>query len=171
MTTGNAPTIVEGKTWRFPQAHLNTDLMMPGYALRLGIDEQARAVFATIRPGWVDEVADGDVLVTGRNFGTGSSRPAAVLFQRLGIAAIVAESLNDIFFRNCVNHGLPAMECPGILDGVTEGDSLLIDFASGTVRNNRTSDRLTGRKLPGELLDIVRAGGLYTQLQARGLVE
>ena len=49
--------------------------------------EQAQHVFATYRPGWAAEVGAGDVLVGGRNFGTGSSRPAPSLMADLGIRA------------------------------------------------------------------------------------
>jgi 3-isopropylmalate/(R)-2-methylmalate dehydratase small subunit len=48
------------------------------------------------------------ILVSGRNFGCGSSRehaPQALL--RFGIKAIIAESYSEIFFGNCVSIGIP----------------------------------------------------------------
>src|SRR4051812_4471297 len=127
-----APT-VSGRTWRFADPNLNTDLMMPGHSLRLPIDEQAALMFESVRPGWAATVHDGDILIGGRNFGTGSSRPVAGVMRHLGLVALVAESINELFFRNCINHGLWAIECAGVTDAVADGDVLEIAPHAGTV--------------------------------------
>lgn len=162
--------IVEGRAWLFAEANLNTDLMMPGAAIRLPIEEQLRHVFAANRPGWADEVREGDVLVGGRNFGTGSSRPAAALLRRLGIRALVAESINELFYRNCVNYALPALECRGIVAAVAEGDVVRVDVAGGAVANLRTGKTLSAPRMPRMLIDIVTAGGLRARLRAEGYI-
>ena len=110
---------VEGRAWIFAEANLNTDLMMPNKGYALSLPERAKLIFATHRPGWSEQVREGDIIVAGRNFGAGSSRPAAEILRVLGIAAIVSETISGLFFRNCVNYALPAMECPGVLDAVT----------------------------------------------------
>ena len=100
-----------GKVWVFGD-DLNTDAMYPAFAMKMDPPEAARHVFYEVRPGWTDEVAPGDIVVAGRNFGVGSSRPVAALFAELGVAGLVAEEFNSLFFRNAVNAGLPAMTLP-----------------------------------------------------------
>ena len=158
----------EGRAWLFADANLNTDLMMPNKGYPLPLPERAKLIFATYRPGWSDEVRIGDILVAGRNFGAGSARPAAEVLRVLGIRALVAESINGLFFRNCVNYALPAMECPGILDAVNEGDIVRVDVGAGTVENTRSGKIIEGSKMPAMLLDIINAGGTYDSLLRDG---
>jgi len=162
---------VEGRVWVFPEDNVNTDLMMPAATFRMPRAEQAKHVFATYRPGWAAAVGRGDILVGGRNFGTGSSRPAPALMADLGIAAVVAESLNGLFFRNCINSGVGAIECPGIVDAVIEPDVVALDLLAGTVANRSTGASLAGSALPAELIDIIADGGLLPRLQRGGYVR
>jgi 3-isopropylmalate/(R)-2-methylmalate dehydratase small subunit len=92
-------------------------------------------VFRANRPGWVDEVRPGDIIIAGRNFGMGSSRPASRSLKLLGISCVIAESINGLFFRNCVNYAFPAMECPGVSALFAEGNVAQVDFGGGAVRN------------------------------------
>ena len=46
----------------------------------------------------------------------GSSRPAARSLRNLGLACLIAESINGLFYRNAVNFALPALEAPGVND-------------------------------------------------------
>jgi len=165
------PEVVEGRAWVFPEANVNTDLMMPVATFRMPRPEQARHVFATYRPGWAAEVGAGDVVVGGRNFGTGSSRPAPSLMADLGIRAVVAESLNGLFFRNCINSGIAAAECPGILDAVAEPDVVRLELRTGTITNTRTGTTIAGSALPAELIAIIDDGGLLQRLENGGFLR
>jgi 3-isopropylmalate/(R)-2-methylmalate dehydratase small subunit len=158
------------RCWMFGD-NIDTDLMLPGYVMLLPFDEQPRYVFSANRPGWVDLVAEGDVLIAGRNFGTGSGRPASRSLKVVGIGCVVAESINGLFFRNCVNYGLPAMECPGVTDAFEEGDVAHIDFATFTVTNSRSGVVLQGKRYPDMILDTIKAGGIYPLMEAEGLLE
>ena len=60
--------MINGRVWKFGD-DINTDLMLPGPLLTASEEEQRRAVFSANRPGWVDEVRPGDILIGGRNFG------------------------------------------------------------------------------------------------------
>jgi len=160
--------VVKGRVWLFAEDNLNTDLMMPQTVFGKSLDEQVRHVFATYRPGWVDEVKPGDIMVCGRNFGTGSSRPGSLLLKRLGIVAVVAETVNGLFYRNSVNYALPAMECAGIREIVNEGDVLQVDVGTGSVENLMQGKRLMGSKMPEFLQAIVRSGGIMERLKAEG---
>src|ERR1700731_626178 len=77
-----------GRVWKFGD-DINTDLRLPGPLLTASEEEQRRAVFSANRPGWVDEVRPGDIIIGGRNFGTGSSRPAARSLRNLGLGALI----------------------------------------------------------------------------------
>ncbi len=160
---------VSGRTWKFGD-HINTDLILPGPVMLLLFDEQPKYAFAASRPGWVDAMRLGDVLIGGHNFGTESGRPAARSLKVLGISCIVAESINGLFFRNCVNYGLFAMECPGVSEMFTEGDDAEVDFATFTVRNTATGKSLEGKPFPAMLLDIMIADGIYALMETRGML-
>ena len=105
-------------------------------------------MLSSVRPGWAEQVKQGDILVAGRNFGTGSSRPAPTLLRRLGIVAIVCESVAEIFQRNCVSYALPALDCPGCLEMTTEGDTVTVDLDNGTYTNVTTGVTGPGRCCP-----------------------
>src|SRR5919204_4825257 len=129
--------MITGRVWKFGD-DINTDLMLPGPLLTAAEAEQARAVFAANRPGWVDQISRGDIIVGRRNFGTGSSRPAARSLRNLGLGCLVAESINGLFFRNAVSFGFLALECPGISDAFEEGQIAEIAIDIWTVRNCNT---------------------------------
>ena len=158
------------RVWKFPD-NINTDLILPNRAFYLTPEEQVKFVFSANRPGWVDLVKPGDILIGGRNFGMGSSRPASRSLKNLGLSCLLAESINGLFFRNCVNYAFPAMECPGISDLFTEGDVAQVDFAGGAVRNKTTGKALTAKVLPAKLLDLLQAGGIYPLLELKGIIE
>jgi 3-isopropylmalate/(R)-2-methylmalate dehydratase small subunit len=162
--------MIAGKVWKFGD-NINTDLMLPGNLLLVPEAEQKKAVFSANRPGWVDEVQPGDIIVGGLNYGMGSSRPAARSLRNCGVAALVAESLNGLFFRNAVNFGLLALECPGVHAAFEEGQTLEISLDEFTVRNRETGAVLKALPIPPMLLDLMRNGGLYPYLEKEGLIE
>ena len=128
---------ITGKVWVFGD-DLNTDAMYPAFAMKMDPPEAAKHVFYEVRPGWTDEVSPGDIVVAGKNFGLGSSRPVAALFTELGVAGLVAEEFNSLFFRNAVNAGLPAMTLPEATTIFSEGDTGTFDLGSGAWRNDTT---------------------------------
>jgi 3-isopropylmalate/(R)-2-methylmalate dehydratase small subunit len=156
-----------GKVWVFGD-NLNTDAMYPGYAMKMEPAEAAKHIFYEVRPGWTDEVAAGDIVVAGRNFGVGSSRPVASLFIELGVAGLVAEEFNSLFFRNAVNAGLPAMTVPDATHIFGDGDKGTFDLADGSWHNDTTGDGGTVPKLPELILDIIASGGVLPRLAAQG---
>ncbi|MDT5179936.1 MAG: 3-isopropylmalate/(R)-2-methylmalate dehydratase small subunit [Mycobacterium sp.] len=158
---------VTGRVWVFGD-DLNTDAMYPAFAMRMDPPEAARHVFYEVRPGWTDEVAPGDVVVAGRNFGVGSSRPVATLFNELGVAGLVAEEFNSLFFRNAVNAGLPAMTVPDATSSFSDGDTGTFDLTDGTWRNDTTGASGAVPRLPDLILDIIASGGVMPRLAAQG---
>lgn len=161
--------IITGKTWLFGD-NINTDLILPGRAQLFSEEEQKACVFEANRPGWIHEIADGDIIIGGQNFGMGSSRPAARSLRNIGLGCLIAESINGLFFRNCVNWGFLALECPGVSSAFDEGDTAEISFDAFTVTNQRTGKTLAAAAIPDALLDTMRAGGVFPVLEAEGLV-
>ena len=160
---------VSGRVWVFGDS-LDTDAMYPAHAMRLDLPEAARHVFHAVRPGWTDQVAPGDIVVAGRNFGVGSSRPVAALFHELGVVALVAEEFNSLFFRNAVNAGLPAMTVPGATGAFRDGDLAALDLAAGTWSNRSTGAGGTVPPLAPLVLEILASGGVLPRLAEQGFL-
>ncbi len=118
-----------------------------------------------VDPDFPKKARPGDILVAGSNFGSGSSREQAPLaLKTLGISAILAESFARIFFRNCINIGLPAIECEGISGAVSEGDVVTVDLVRGLITTSRGAE-LEVSPYPPRVLEILRAGGLIPKLR------
>lgn len=162
--------MIEGRVWIFGD-DINTDLMMPGPALYLPKEQRVRFIFQANRPGWIDLVQAGDIIIGGRNFGVGSSRPAALSLKDAGIACLVAESINGLFFRNAVSFGLPALECPGVTVGFSEGDTAKVDLVNATVLNCASGATLNGVRVPKELADLMLEGGILPRLEKQRLIR
>ncbi|WP_129782408.1 LeuD/DmdB family oxidoreductase small subunit [Peristeroidobacter soli] len=162
--------MIRGKVWTFGD-NINTDLMVPSEVTYASPEAQARAVFQANRPGWVNEVQRGDVLIGGRNFGMGSSRPAARSLKNVGLSCMLAESLNGLFFRNAVNFGFVAMECPGIHELFAEGQVAQVDIDNWLVTNEQTGTSLPITPIPVELRSLMMEGGVFSLLEKLGLIE
>ncbi len=156
-----------GRLWVFGDS-LDTDAMYPGFAIKMDSPEAAKHVFYQVRPGWTDDVSAGDIVVAGKNFGIGSSRPVSALFIELGVAGLVAEEFNSLFFRNAINAGLPAMTLPDATSIFSDGDLGAFDLGEGTWRNETTGASGTVAKLPDMMLDIIATGGVMQRLVVQG---
>lgn len=155
---------IEGTVWKFGD-NVDTDVIVPGKYLIGDLADIASHVMEGIRPGFADLASPGDVIVGGKNFGTGSSREmAARAIQAAGIVAIVAESFARIFFRNCINVGLVPVECPTASE-IEEGQRVRIDTEAGDVMVVDTGTTHAAVALPEEIGAILDAGGLEPFLQ------
>jgi 3-isopropylmalate/(R)-2-methylmalate dehydratase small subunit len=162
--------MISGRVWKFGD-NINTDLMLPGSLAYASEDAQKRAVFSANRPGWVDLVTQGDVLVGGRNYGIGSSRPAARSLCNLGLGCLIAESINGLFFRNAVNFGFLALECSGVHLAFEEGQTAEVDVCTWTITNRDTQRTLAAKPIPDQLLKLIKAGGVYPDLEREGFIS
>jgi 3-isopropylmalate/(R)-2-methylmalate dehydratase small subunit len=131
------------------------------------MNELAKHVMEDIRPGFYDEIKKGDFVVAGENLGAGSSREQAPLvLKAAGIGAVVARSFARIFYRNCINVGLPVVEVD--TSGIEEGDELQVDIAAGVVKNITKGVTLEARPLPPVMMKILSDGGLAEHLKKHG---
>ena len=160
----------KGTAWIFGD-DINTDLILPGAAFLMPVEEQVKYCFSANRPGWVDQMQPGDIVVAGRNFGLGSARPIGNVFARLGVAGIIAASFNGLGLRNCVNYGIHVLLCPDATQIISDGERIAVDWQAGTVRSLSRGGETSGKPVPQALLDIAEAGGVIPVLQAEGLLE
>ena len=162
--------IIRGRVWVFGD-DVNTDLMYPGFVVSLPEEERPRYCMHANRPGWAQQVKKGDIIVAGRNFGCGSSRPAAKSLKDLGISCVLAESINGLFLRNAVNFGLPALALQGVTKMFREGDVAEVDIRSGEVKNVNSGESMRAKPLPEQLIKILEAGGLLPLLAKEGFLK
>ena len=161
-------TILGGPILRLPH-RIDTDLIYPGRYLSVrSPDEMTKHVFENLDSGIRVKIKPCTIIVTGRNFGCGSSRSQAVTaLKYAGVAAIVAVSFARLYFRNCINQGLPVIVCPEAYELLQEGKIARIDLVGGSINSDELSIRFN--PLPDFLLKILSMGGLvpYT----RNLIE
>jgi len=159
---------MRGKTWKFGDG-ISTDHIAPGrlFHLRSNLPELAKHVLEDARPEFASEVKEGDFVVGGRNFGQGSSREhAPTIIKLAGVSAVVAKSFARIFFRNCINVGLPVVMID--TDDIHEGDELELDLAGGKLRDLTTGKDYDFPPLPRSMSMILADGGLAEHIRKHG---
>lgn len=133
------PSTFSGPLLFAPQDNLNTDALYPGkytYQDDITLDRQAEVVMENYDPSFAalvasirkeqssvpeeEDVKRGVILVSGYNFGTGSSREqAATALKAAGVPLVIAGSFGDIFKRNAINNGLVCIESPELVADLT----------------------------------------------------
>ena len=158
--------IVKGRAWKFGD-DIDTDLIIPArYLNTTDIAELAKHCLEPVNPRWAGEVAAGDIIVAGRNFGCGSSREHAPLaIKGCGISAVVARSFPRIFYRNAFNIGLPVIESPEAAAAVEEGDTIAISLEEGRITREGSGESYPFAPIPDFMMNLIRAGGLIPWLQ------
>ena len=148
---------LRGRVWKFGDS-IETDAINPYYRYPT-MEELKQHTMEAYRPEFPKEVQPGDILVAGRNFGCGSSRPGLVL-REVGIVAIIAESVSRLFLRNSIARAIPLFMAPGITGIVNDGEMLEVDYRGGIVRNPSSGATVELRKFPPLIEQIFEAGGL-----------
>jgi 3-isopropylmalate/(R)-2-methylmalate dehydratase large subunit len=164
---GGAPTAVRGRVWIVAEDNIDTDMIYHNRHLAVtDIDEMGQYCFGNL-PGWEDfpdRARAGDIVITGENFGAGSSRQHAVdCFKSLGVSAVIAKSFGAIYERNAINAALPIVTGDLSALDVKDGDMISVDFAKGEARNEATGATAPVKPFSGVQLDIYRRGGLLNQ--------
>jgi len=151
---------IQGRAWVLGD-NIDTDQIIQGqYLTLLDYKEMSKYTLAIPRPDFAAGMRKNDVVVAGRNFGSGSSREEAPqVLKTVGVGCVIAESFSRIFYRNGFNVGLPLMTVKNVLSIVEEGDTLSVDFTKGTVTNDKSGKVLRGEPLPPFMREILEAGG------------
>ena len=146
------PERVNGRLVLMPQDNVNTDAIYgKDYTYRDDMTREmmAKVVMENYDPQFASRTHSGDVIVSGFNFGTGSSREQAVTcLKAKGIPLVIAASFSQTYLRNAYNNGFLCVEVPELAKKLREqfaepiaakektiipGDEIDIDFTSGTI--------------------------------------
>lgn len=158
--------LITGQLFKFGD-NINSDIIIAGrYLIYIEPAKLAEHAFEVLGDGYPDRLRKFDILVAGRNFGCGSAREqAATALVGLGFRAVVAKSFARTFYRNAINTGLPIVECPDLVDAVSEGDEIAIDLAGGEIDFRGTTYRFP--RMPDSVLGLIETGGLAEYLKAQ----
>ncbi|HXM60388.1 MAG TPA: homoaconitase [Terriglobales bacterium] len=146
------PERVHGRMVFLPQDNVNTDAIYgKDYTYRDDVTKElmAKVVMENYDPQFASRTLAGDVVVSGFNFGTGSSREQAVTcLKAKGIPLVIAASFSQTYLRNAYNNGFLCVEVPELVKRLREqftneiavkektiipGDEIDIDFTSGAI--------------------------------------
>lgn len=147
--------------------NINTDVIIPGrYLVSIDPVELGTHAFEPLGPEVQARLRESRVVVAGRNFGCGSAREqASTCLIGVGVTAVVARSYSRVFFRNAINTGLVAVECPAAVDVIRDGDEVWVDYHAGVVTVGDREFPFT--PFPPVLREILEAGGLIPRLMQK----
>ena len=167
------PTVLKGKAIVIKDSNgesiddIDTDMIFHNSHLHItDINEMGQFAFGNL-PGWekIGSIVTGnDILIVGKNFGSGSSRQQAVdCFSALGVKLIIVESVGAIYKRNAINAGMPLMISSNIMnEKVDTGDELEVNLETGKIQNfTKNVDLELATPLSKVQLDIYQAGDLF----------
>ena len=143
---------------------IDTDMIFHNRYLAItDVNEMGQYSFDNLE-GYMDYAKsnhDGEILIVGENFGSGSSRQQAVdCFRTLGNKLIVGSSFGAIYERNAINSGMPILWCDNLTENIKTGDNLEINLDSGKIKINSSSE-LLGKPFSKVQMDIYLAGDLF----------
>ncbi len=160
------PTVVEGKVWLIEIDDIDTDMIFHNRYLQItDIEQMGQYIFDNLE-GYEDfakKVQTNDVVVTGKNFGAGSSRQQAVDgFKALGVSAILAESFGAIYERNAINAAMPILTYDDFKDIELEnGDTIRVNFETGETLNVTKNKSGNINPFSEVQMEIYKNGGLF----------
>ena len=118
------PPKVEGEIIFCDADNINTDGIYPGkytYQDDVTVEKMAAVCMENYDTEFAKIAKDGDILVSGFNFGCGSSREqAATAILARKIPLVVAGSFGNIFSRNSINNALMGVEVPRLVQRLRE---------------------------------------------------
>jgi 3-isopropylmalate dehydratase small subunit len=163
--TSRHDTVVEGRVWVIAKDDIDTDMIFHNPAIA-DFDELGQHTFNNLE-GYEDfakKAEAGDIVIVGKNFGTGCSRQEAVdCFKSLGILCIIAESFGAVYERNAINAAFPILSYnPETLEEleINNGDRIKIDFTSGKITNITRNKFGNIEPFSDVQLEIYKKGGL-----------
>lgn len=165
--------------------NIDTDQIIPAIHLvyRTDIEEESKNYGkyamsgmdpSTIKEPFIEEgryESDYTIMISGKNFGCGSSREHAPLaLSKAGIKAVIAESYARIFYRNSVDGGflIPYEVEVRLIDEIKTGDE--IEISENTLKNITTNKEYILRDL-GDIEGIIKAGGIFNYARQNGFMS
>jgi len=158
------PVEIQGRVWVIDRNNIDTDMIFHNRYLTItDVEEMGQYAFDNLK-GWEDfsdKAKKGDIIVTGANFGAGSSRQQAVdCFKSLGIQAIIAKSFGAIYERNGINSGFPLLTGDLISSGIDNGEKINVNFKTGQVTRLKTGERIQTNPFSEIQMEIYQKGDL-----------
>ena len=165
-TVKEKPTVIKGRTWLIRKDNIDTDMIFHNRYLTItDVKEMGKYTFDNLA-GYEDfakKAKPGDIIITEKNFGSGSSRQQAVdCFKSLGIQAILAESFGAIYERNAINAAFPILIYKN-LDNLefSDGDNIRINLKTGEIFNLKNNKRANVDPFSEVQMEIYQNGGLF----------
>jgi len=155
--------ILKGKVHKYG-CDVDTDVIIPARYLNTSDHaELASHCMEDLDADFLTKVRPGDIIVAEDNFGCGSSREhAPIAIKTSGISCVIANTFARIFYRNAINIGLPILQCPEAVDGISASDELDVDTATGAIRNLTTGKCYQAIPFPPFMQSLIAAGGLIS---------
>lgn len=158
------PTKINGRVWVIDKDNIDTDMIYHNRYLAItDISMMGQYTFDNLE-GWKDfssKAKQGDIVVTAKNFGAGSSRQQAVdCFKSLGISLIIAKSYGAIYERNAINAGMPILTADLVDSDIKDGHHINVDLLTGAIENTTTGEKIKGTPFSQVQNDIYQRGGL-----------
>jgi len=156
---------IEGRIWLIPRDNIDTDMIFHNRYLAItDIKEMGQYTFDNLK-GFEDfskKAKPGDIIISGKNFGCGSSRQQAVdCFSALGIQAILAESFGAIYERNAINAAFPILVCKELTQlDLKNGDSIKVNLKTGRIENLKNKKIFKAEPFSDVQLEVYQKGGL-----------
>lgn len=155
-----------GRVYKYGD-NVDTDVIIPARYLNTSEpSELAKHCMEDIDSSFAGSVENGDFIVADKNFGCGSSREhAPIAIKAAGVKCVIASSFARIFFRNCINIGLPIMECPEAAEKIEARDEIEVNFDTGVISNKTKGETYQSQPLPEFLQNLIAQDGLinYTK--------
>ena len=109
------------------------------------------------------KVKPGDIVISGKNFGSGSSRQQAVdCFLSLGVQCVVAESFGSIYERNAINAAFPILAVDHMKSlKLEDGDTINLNLRTGLLKNLTKDIKIESEPFSDVQMEIYQNGGLF----------
>jgi len=157
--------MMKGKVIKYEQDNIDTDVILPGPYLKLHEHaELAEHAMEGLDPNFHSKAKEASIIVTGKNFGCGSSREhAPIAISACGIKAVLALSFARIFYRNSVDGAylLPIEIDEKTYASISEKDELEIDTSKNEIKNLTKNQTYAMKPFPDLIGKIIEAGGLF----------
>jgi 3-isopropylmalate/(R)-2-methylmalate dehydratase small subunit len=152
--------IIEGRAVVIDGDNVDTDVMYPGEFLNIEDPDAMKAhLFEGYDPALRDQLGEDAIIVTGWNFGIGSSREHVPLAMKAwGVRCVLGKSFARIFRRNCVNLGLLAVACVDAAEAVGPDSTIRIDTDTGSIVVD--GETFQSEPVPDLVRELQDAGGL-----------
>ncbi len=167
--TAEKPSIIKGRVWLIERDNIDTDMIFHNRYLAItDIREMGQYAFDNLE-GYKDfakRAQAGDIIIAGKNFGSGSSRQQAVdCFVSLGVQAVIAHSFGAIYERNAINAAFPVLTYDSFdrID-LKDQDIITVNLITGEVVNERNGFKTSINPFYDAQYEIYKRGGLLGKI-------